>query len=97
MRLPLQHAEGAGAAHEHVQAPVVEAFQKLLDLDRAADLAQAVVREPQDPELTLALEAPLDHGLVALLEHMQRNELTRKRDGWEQKEWKFPDGPVGHP
>ncbi len=96
MRLALQHAEGLRAAHEHVHAPVVEPLQELLDLHGAADLAQPVVREPEDPELALALEALVDHRLIALLEDVQRDELAGKRDGREQKQRKFPDGPVGH-
>src|SRR5581483_3291091 len=44
-----------------------------------------------------ALETLLHHRLVALLEDVQRNELARKRDGRQQEEGEFPDGPIGHP
>jgi hypothetical protein len=45
----------------------------------------------------LALETLLDHRLVALLEDVQRDELARKRDGRQQEEREFTDGPIGHP
>ena len=55
-------------------------LEHLGDLARAADRAQPVVGEPDDPELRLLLEAARDHRLVALLEDVQRDQLARQRD-----------------
>ena len=55
--LALEHAERPGAADEQVHAAVVHLLDHAIDRAGAPDLAQAVVREPDDPELALLAEA----------------------------------------
>ena len=83
---PAQQPERLGAPHEHVHAPVVELLQHLLDARRAADLAQAVVDEPDDAELGLELQALADHRPVALLEDVQRHRLLRQQHEPEREQ-----------
>ena len=55
------------------------ALEHLGDLAGATDRLEAVVADPDDPELRLPLEHP-DHRLVALLEDVERDELGREGD-----------------
>ena len=49
--LSLEQPERGAAAHEDVHAAVLHLLQHLGDARRAADLLQAVVGQPHDPEL----------------------------------------------
>ena len=69
-----------------LSAPVFEALEHLSDAGAAADLLQAVVGEPDDPELAVALEALADHQLVALLEDVQRDQLMRQQHEAEREQ-----------
>ena len=53
---------------------------------RAADVLEAVVGEPDDPELALLVEALADHQLVALLEDVERHELAGQQDEAEREQ-----------
>ena len=70
--------------------------EDLGDLACAPDPLALFLVLPDDPELRLALEALPDHGLVARLEDVQRDELVGERDDpqWEQRE--VPDEPIRH-
>jgi len=78
-------------AREEVDAPVRQPLEHLGDLAGAADRSQPVLGQPHDPELGLLVEALPDHRLVALLEDVQRDQLTRKRDEPQWKQRKVPD------
>src|SRR5439155_12447969 len=86
--LALQQLERVSPAHEDVHAAVLGALEYLGDLRRAADFLQAVVGEPDDPELAVLLEAPGDHRFVAVLEDVERNDLARKQHDRQRKERK---------
>ena len=75
--LALDDPERPRAAGEEVHPAVVHALEHPVDLARAADLPQAVVGEPHDPELALLAEALVHHRLVALLEDVERDQLAR--------------------
>ena len=94
--LALEHAKRPRAPRHEVHAPVVHALDHLGDLARAADLAQPVVGEPQDPELALVAQALVHHRLVALLEDVQRDQLARQRDEPQREQRKLADEPVWH-
>ena len=82
-RLDPEHAR---AARDEVEAAVGHPLEHLGDLARAADRAQPVVGDPDDPELALLLEHPRHHRLVALLEDVQRDQLAGQRDEAEREQ-----------
>ena len=96
MALALDHAERPRAARQQVHAPVFHLLEHLLDRHRAADVAQPVVGEPDDPELALGLQALADHRLVALLEDVQRNQLAGQRDEPQREQRKLARRAFGH-
>jgi hypothetical protein len=62
-------------------------LEDLGDLHRAAVDLEAVVGGPDDPELAPVGQAVGDHGLVALLEDVQRHDLVREGDHAQREEW----------
>jgi hypothetical protein len=94
--LLLDDPERAGAAREDVQAPVLHALQDAGDLHRAARLAHAVLADPDDAELALALEHLGDHRPVALLEDVQRHVLVGQRDEAEREQREVLHHAIGH-
>ena len=94
--LALEDAERPRAAREQVHPAVVEPLEHAVDLAGAADLAQAVLRQPDDPELLLVAQALVHHRLVALLEDVQRDQLAGHRDEPEREQRKVAGEPVRH-
>src|SRR5207248_6673123 len=84
--LALEHSERPGPAGEDVHTAVLRALEHLGDLAGAADRPKPVVGEPHDPELRLGVEAVADHGLVALLEDVERHDLGRQRHHRQREE-----------
>ena len=84
----LDQPEGARPAREDVHAPVLVALEHLGDLARAADLAQAILRGPDDPELRSGVEALGHHRAIARLEDVQWHGLGRERDDPQREERK---------
>jgi hypothetical protein len=83
---PPREAKRPRAAHEDVHPPVLRPLEQLVDPRTAADLLEALVAHPQDPELRLPLEALPDHGLVALLEDVQGHHFSRQQDQPEREQ-----------
>jgi hypothetical protein len=77
---------------EDVEPAVVEALEHARDPSGAADLLEAVVGEPDDPELALLLQALADHDLVALFEDVERHELARQQHEAQGEEREGLDG-----
>ena len=71
---------------EDVHPAVLGPLEHLRDPRGAADLAKPVVREPEDPELGVLLEARSDHQLVALLEDVQRHDLVRQEHEFKREQ-----------
>src|SRR5919198_2071612 len=94
----LDEAERARAAGDDVHAAVLGLLEHFGDFACAADRAQALVGEPDDPELAPGLQALADHRLVAVLEDVQGDELGRERDDAQGEEREVPRGLSGaHP
>ena len=75
--MAVEDAERTLAGDDDVQAPVVEALGDLGDPGLAADSPRPDVRVAEDdPERLALVEAVADHRLVALLEDVERHELT---------------------
>ena len=74
------------AAHDEVQAAVVEALGHLDERGGAADLAGAVVVGVEQGELLAVLLAVGDQPPVALLEDVERHQLTRDEHHGEREE-----------
>ena len=66
-------------------------LQQLGHAGGAADLAQAAVGHPEDPELGLALEALADHQLVALLEDVERDDFLGQENEPQREKRKAID------
>ena len=96
MALALDDPERAGPAGEEVHPSVLHPLEHLLDLAGAANLAQAVVGEPDDSELPVERQALVHHRLVALLEDVQRDDLFRQRDEPEREQRKVAYEAVRH-
>ena len=89
--LALEQPERPRPAREDVQPPVVHALEHLVDLARAADRLELLLRQPEDAELALDRarlggEAALDHHSVAILEDVQRHALAGQRDDSQREQ-----------
>ena len=92
----LQHAEHLRAARKQIHAALLVHLQHALDPAGAADLPQAIIGQPDDPELRLALEAFADHRLVALLEDVQRHRFARQHDNPKREQREVLDARLRH-
>jgi hypothetical protein len=88
MPLTLQNSERPRSARHEVHPAVVHPFQYAVDLARTPDVAQPIVGEPDDPELALGRQALGHHRLVAILEDVERDQLSRERDEPQREQGK---------
>ena len=93
----LEQPERVRALDEDVHASVVHPLEHLGHAGGAADLLQAVVRQPDDAELALVLEAERDHRLVTLLEDVKRDDLGRQQHDRQREEREVVEQLSGHP
>ena len=96
MRLALDHSKRPRPPGEEVQPPILELLEHVLDHHRATDVAQAIIGQPDDPELALVLATAAHHGLVAVLEDVQRNELPGQGYKVKREEGKLRERRWGH-
>ncbi len=94
----LEDPEGLLAGDDDVEAPVVEPFEHFGDPGGAADPpGAAVVVAQDDAKRLLGLQAVTDHALVALLEDVERHQLSGQEDDRKLEQRQFAQGLVAHP
>ena len=88
-------AEAAAALHEHVHGAVVQLLDELDHARRRPALAHGVVLDQYDAELALLQPLP-DELLVALLEDVQRDDLSRQQHDAEREQAEKPVVSICH-